>query len=197
MLDDEEQLVVLRRVALRLLGGQQEVEPEVVAVRHLLGEVLLDARARARACLRPVGAQRLSCVVPWPTVSGLSRKRDVGRCGLAPGLALPGRLDPASATPRGPATRPTASRRGRAPHWRGIRTPEGPATLTVQARPGSGEVRARRGVPGAEWALDSRARPARRRRRPERLRARPPVVAEAGAATRTGGSAAAAWSCRR
>ena len=43
MLDDEEQLVVLRRVALRLLGGEQQVEPQVVAVRHLAAEVLLDA----------------------------------------------------------------------------------------------------------------------------------------------------------
>ncbi|MFC5178730.1 DNA-3-methyladenine glycosylase family protein [Nocardioides taihuensis] len=40
-------------------------------------------------------------------------------------------------------------------HWRGIRTPEGPATLVVQARPADGEVLAAAWGPGAEWALDS------------------------------------------
>ena len=43
MLDDEQQLVVLRRVALRLLGGEQQVEAQVVAVGHRAREVLLDA----------------------------------------------------------------------------------------------------------------------------------------------------------
>jgi hypothetical protein len=43
VLDDEQQLVVLRRVALRLLGGEQQVEPQVVGVRHLAAEVALDA----------------------------------------------------------------------------------------------------------------------------------------------------------
>ena len=40
-------------------------------------------------------------------------------------------------------------------HWRGIRTPEGPATLRVQTRAGDGEVEARVWGPGAEWVLES------------------------------------------
>jgi len=39
-------------------------------------------------------------------------------------------------------------------HWRGIRTPSGPATLLVQARPRLGEVYAEAWGPGADWALD-------------------------------------------
>jgi 3-methyladenine DNA glycosylase/8-oxoguanine DNA glycosylase len=38
-------------------------------------------------------------------------------------------------------------------HWRGIRTPTGPATLLVQARPRDGEVHAEAWGPGADWAL--------------------------------------------
>jgi 3-methyladenine DNA glycosylase/8-oxoguanine DNA glycosylase len=38
--------------------------------------------------------------------------------------------------------------------WRAMRTPTGPATLCVQARPGAGEVAGRAWGPGAEWALD-------------------------------------------
>lgn len=40
-------------------------------------------------------------------------------------------------------------------HWRGIRTPEGPATLAVHARPADGEVHAEAWGPGAAWALAS------------------------------------------
>ncbi|MCM3515430.1 MULTISPECIES: DNA-3-methyladenine glycosylase [unclassified Nocardioides] len=40
-------------------------------------------------------------------------------------------------------------------HWRGIRTPEGPATLLVHPRPGLGEVHAEAWGPGASWALES------------------------------------------
>jgi 3-methyladenine DNA glycosylase/8-oxoguanine DNA glycosylase len=39
--------------------------------------------------------------------------------------------------------------------WRGIRTPEGPATLTVQARPRDGVVLAQAWGLGATWVLDS------------------------------------------
>jgi 3-methyladenine DNA glycosylase/8-oxoguanine DNA glycosylase len=39
-------------------------------------------------------------------------------------------------------------------HWRGIRTPDGPATLVVQARPRLGEVHTEAWGSGAEWALD-------------------------------------------
>jgi hypothetical protein len=40
-------------------------------------------------------------------------------------------------------------------HWRGIRTPEGPATLVVSARPADAEVLAEAWGPGADWALES------------------------------------------
>ena len=39
-------------------------------------------------------------------------------------------------------------------HWRGIRTPDGPVTLMVQALPRLGEVVAEAWGPGADWALD-------------------------------------------
>lgn len=40
-------------------------------------------------------------------------------------------------------------------HWRGIRTPEGPATLLVHPRPALGEVHAEAWGPGSSWALES------------------------------------------
>ncbi len=39
-------------------------------------------------------------------------------------------------------------------HWRGLRTPQGPATLTVQSVPRDAVVDARAWGPGAEWALE-------------------------------------------
>lgn len=39
--------------------------------------------------------------------------------------------------------------------WRGIRTPEGVATVRLRSRPGDGEVHAAAWGPGAGWALDS------------------------------------------
>ena len=39
--------------------------------------------------------------------------------------------------------------------WRGIRTPEGTATLAIHSRPGAGEVHAEAWGEGAGWALDS------------------------------------------
>jgi 3-methyladenine DNA glycosylase/8-oxoguanine DNA glycosylase len=39
--------------------------------------------------------------------------------------------------------------------WRGVRTPEGPATLAVEPLDSCGEVRAEAWGPGAEWALGS------------------------------------------
>ena len=42
--------------------------------------------------------------------------------------------------------------RGR--HWRGTRTPEGPATLAVEGRSAEGEVHLEAWGPGAEWALE-------------------------------------------
>jgi 3-methyladenine DNA glycosylase/8-oxoguanine DNA glycosylase len=39
-------------------------------------------------------------------------------------------------------------------HWRGTRTPMGPATLAVEARAELGEVRLEAWGPGAEWALE-------------------------------------------
>ncbi len=40
-------------------------------------------------------------------------------------------------------------------HWRGVRTPEGPATLLVEPRPGEALVHAEAWGPGAEWVLES------------------------------------------
>jgi 3-methyladenine DNA glycosylase/8-oxoguanine DNA glycosylase len=40
-------------------------------------------------------------------------------------------------------------------HWRGIRTPAGPATLAIEPRSAEGVVRAEAWGPGADWALES------------------------------------------
>ena len=40
-------------------------------------------------------------------------------------------------------------------HWRGLRTPDGPATLAVEARTADGVVHAEAWGPGAGWALES------------------------------------------
>ncbi len=40
-------------------------------------------------------------------------------------------------------------------HWRGLRTPDGPASLLVEPRPDESAVEARAWGPGASWALDS------------------------------------------
>ena len=40
-------------------------------------------------------------------------------------------------------------------HWRGIRTPLGPATLMIRSEAGAGEVHAAAWGPGAAWALES------------------------------------------
>jgi 3-methyladenine DNA glycosylase/8-oxoguanine DNA glycosylase len=42
----------------------------------------------------------------------------------------------------------------RGPHWRGSRTPAGPATLAIESRDAAGLVRAQAWGPGADWALD-------------------------------------------
>ncbi len=49
---------------------------------------------------------------------------------------------------------PTYRIDGAGRHWRGIRTPEGPAALCVEARAGSGDVVGEAWGPGAVWALD-------------------------------------------
>jgi 3-methyladenine DNA glycosylase/8-oxoguanine DNA glycosylase len=58
---------------------------------------------------------------------------------------------------RGPGD-PTYRIEGEGPgarHWRGLRTPAGPASLMIQALPRLGEVVAEAWGPGADWALGS------------------------------------------
>lgn len=57
-----------------------------------------------------------------------------------------------SVTRRGPGD-PTYRIDEAGRHWRGIRTPEGPAALMVEPRPGDGDVRAEAWGEGADWAL--------------------------------------------
>ena len=79
--------------------------------------------------------------------------------------------------------------------WRGIRTPEGPATLTVRARPGDGDVLARGvGPRRRRGSLDSVPATARCRRRLDRASSRGTRSSRrSGAGTRTSGSAGPAW----
>ena len=78
--------------------------------------------------------------------------------------------------------------------WRGIRTPQGTATLRLRSRPADGEVHVSAWGDGAEWALDSVPVDARRRRRRHRVRADTTRCSPTRtAASRTGGSAAPAW----
>ena len=50
---------------------------------------------------------------------------------------------------------PTYRLDGAGRHWRGLRTPEGPATLMIADRAALGEVHATAWGPGADWALAS------------------------------------------
>jgi 3-methyladenine DNA glycosylase/8-oxoguanine DNA glycosylase len=70
----------------------------------------------------------------------------------------PGRPCPVSAIlgrHRRGAGDPTYRIDARGAHWRGLRTPEGPATLRIEARPREGEVHAEAWGAGATWALAS------------------------------------------
>lgn len=64
-------------------------------------------------------------------------------------------------------------------HWRGIRTPDGPATLVVEARPRAGEVHAAAWGPGAGWAVESLPRLLGADDDPAGFEPRHPVVVEA------------------
>ena len=75
---------------------------------------------------------------------------------------------------------------------------EGPARCGPRRCRAAGEVPRDAWGPGADWALDGLPGPARRRRRPDRLRAAAPRCSpRPGAGTRTGGCGAAAWSWSR
>ena len=70
----------------------------------------------------------------------------------------PGRPCPVSAIlgrHRRGAGDPTYRIDARGAHWRGLRTPEGPATLRIEGRPSEGVVDAEAWGPGAAWALAS------------------------------------------
>src|SRR3954471_16233916 len=126
MLDDEQQLVVLRRVAQRLLRGQERVEPQGVAVRHLAAQVALDP------------------LLEGPLVGAVAHEPDpTAYDGWSPVARSVGAVTEATRVwrPDFPVSVPGALyclRRGsgdptfrvRGDHvWRGIRTPSGPATL--------------------------------------------------------------------
>ncbi|MHB1065584.1 MAG: DNA-3-methyladenine glycosylase family protein [Georgenia sp.] len=53
------------------------------------------------------------------------------------------------------AADPTYRDDGNGTWWRGVRTPQGPATLRLQARPTDGEIRATAWGDGAAWVLDA------------------------------------------
>lgn len=79
---------------------------------------------------------------------------------------------------RGPGD-PTYRIDSRGRHWRGIRTPAGAATLSVESRPGAGEVHAHAWGSGAEWAIESLPRMLGADDDPSGFEPRHPVVAEA------------------
>ena len=68
VLDDEEQLVVLRGLAARVLGREQRPEVEVVPVRHRLREVGGDALLEG--ALGAVGGVAHGAIVPAPSRTG-------------------------------------------------------------------------------------------------------------------------------
>ncbi len=61
-------------------------------------------------------------------------------------------------------------------HWRALNSPSGPATLAVRPLDAAGLIEGRAWGPGAELVLDHASRPARRVRRPVRLRAAAPAA---------------------
>lgn len=67
----------------------------------------------------------------------------------------------------------------RSRHWRGVRTPHGPATLVVVAAPVRGEVHAGAWGPGAEWVIGSLPRMLGADDDPTGFEPRHPVVARA------------------
>ena len=126
--------------------------------------------------------------------------RGAAHPGVAPGLALPGAGRPVHAPARAAATPPSAARRRRRSGAASAR-PRAPATLRHRRSTGRRDRR-RRGL-GARRRLGARpaAAHARRRRRPDRLRAAGTRWSTPGGATATGGSArpTSSWSrwCRR
>ena len=148
MLDDEQQLVVLGRVALRLLGGEQQVEPQVVAVRHLGAEVALDAGLQMveRSRIARPGGLVLHADNGSRAASGSVRARGEAACQVRvwrPDWPCPVGGDPRASSATAAATRRTASTgtAGRGTGAASARRPGRPPCC-VQARPRLGEVHA-------------------------------------------------------
>jgi len=108
VLDDEEQLVVLSRLAARVLGTEQLVEGQVVAVGHAAAEVALDpglevSLAGGHGAHGSAGAEEVpdACTGVCRGSSGLAAH-------LPPGPAAAAHLPPgqAAATSRGPQATP-------------------------------------------------------------------------------------------
>ena len=144
------------RVRQRLLGRQQHVEPQVVAVGHRAREVAAGCPPRGHACSVCHPWQQPSChgsrwprlpSHPWAPTAGERTRTWVPDwpcargAGAATAAARSGRPDPARGRRR-PASGAPCVRR------------QGPATLCVQPRPSAGDVLGRAWGPGAEWALD-------------------------------------------
>ncbi len=217
MLDDEQQLVVLRRVALGLLRGQQQVETEVVAVRHPA------RRSRARrpglevatapACRWSSRCQPMTATCPtgWYDAGadavGYRQRSDLtavpreqsGRCACgSPDWPCPvGQILAQHRRGRGDPTY-KIDLAGR--HWRGLRTPTGPGH-PCHGRLAAARRRGRTPRPGARVpsGRSSRCRTCSARTTTRAgFEPRHPVLATlALRCTRTGGSVAAAWSWRR
>ena len=149
---------MLRRVALRLLGGQEQVEAQVVAVGHLAAEVALDGRLDLAPVPGPAGVGRARV--------GFTHGRNRSRCvvyrrGVGEALTREWRPHwPCAATSvlgqqRRGAGDPTHRTDVRGRVWRATRTPEGLATLCVESRAAEGVVVGTAWGPGASWALDT------------------------------------------
>ena len=136
-------LALRDRVAATCRGGVDEVGEQHGAIQHGPHRHGRRRRAPGRRPGRCVGTVAHDVPAADPGSTRVWR----------PGWACPvGRV---LRVHRRGAGDPTYRIDGAGRHWRGLRTPEGPATLMVRDRPALGEVHAQAWGPGADWALAS------------------------------------------
>ena len=177
----------------RLLGRQQHVEAQVVAVGHRPREVPLDAFlevALVRWSAGPGVTHGLQGS-RWPRLPSSHGHPRRAHPHLGARLAVRARAGAAARSAAGRVTRPSGTRSPAASGAPCVRRWARRRCASTRG-PAAGEVRGRAWGPGAEWALDRMPALLGRRRRP-RPASRPtttPRSPKAGAPTSTGASVA-------